>query len=65
MKQIKMLSSGKWAWTLTQQSKQVSKVDSQKYLAQHLDSFRLFFNIHIKAVLTQVNRIMGLLQKFH
>ena len=41
----------------------VSKADSQKYLRLHLDS-KLSFDIHIKTILTKVNRTIGLLQKF-
>ena len=38
-------------------------VNSQKYLDLHLDS-KLSFDIHIKSVLTKVNRTIGLLEKF-
>ena len=38
----------------------VSKADSQKHLGLHLDS-KLSFDIHIKTILTKVNRIIGLL----
>ena len=41
----------------------VSKADSQKHLGLHLDS-KLFFDIHIKIILTKVNRTIGLLPKF-
>ena len=41
----------------------VSKADSQKHLGLHLDS-KLSFDIHIKTILTKVNRIIGLLWKF-
>ena len=41
----------------------VSKVDSQKHLGLHLGS-KLSFEIHIKTVLTKVNRTIGLLRKF-
>ena len=41
----------------------VSKTNSQKHLGLHLDS-KLSFDIHIKTVLTKVNRTIGLLQKF-
>ena len=41
----------------------VSKADSPKYLSLHLDS-KLSFDIHIKTVLTKVNRIMALLRQF-
>ena len=36
---------------------------SQKHLGLHLDS-KLSFDIHIKTILTKVNRIIGLLWKF-
>ena len=41
----------------------VSKANSQKYLGLHLDS-KSFFDIHIKIILTKVNRTIGLLRKF-
>ena len=41
----------------------VSKADSQKHLGLHLDS-KLSFDIHIKTILTKVNRTIGLLRKF-
>ena len=41
----------------------VSKADSQKPLGLHLDSI-LSFDIHIKTILTKVNRTIGLLRKF-
>ena len=41
----------------------VSKANSQKHLGLHLDS-KLSFDIHIKTVLTKVNRTIGLLRKF-
>ena len=42
----------------------LSKANSQKQLGLHLDS-KLFFDIHIKTILTKVNRTIGLLRKFH
>ena len=42
---------------------QISKADSQKHLGLHLDS-KLIFGIHIKSILTKVDRTMGLLRKF-
>ena len=39
----------------------VSKADSQKQLGLHLD-LKLSFDIHIKIILTKVNRTVGLLQ---
>ena len=42
----------------------VNKADSQKHLGLHLDS-KLYFDIHIKAILTKVNRTLSLLRKFH
>ena len=36
---------------------------SQKHLGLHLDS-KLSFDIHIKTILTKVNRTIGLLRKF-
>ena len=41
----------------------ISKANSQKHLGLHLDS-KLFFDIHIKIILTKVNRTIGLLPKF-
>ena len=41
----------------------VSKTDSQNHLGLHLDS-KLSFHIHIKTILTKVNRTIGLLRKF-
>ena len=41
----------------------VSKADFQKHLGLHLDS-KLTFDIHIKTILTKVNRTIGLLRKF-
>ena len=41
----------------------VSKADSQKCLGLHLDS-KLSFDIHIKTILTKVNKTIGLLRKF-
>ena len=41
----------------------VSKVYSQKNLGLRLDS-KLSFEIYVKTILTKVNRIIGLLQKF-
>ena len=41
----------------------VSKADYQNYLGLHLDS-KLSFGIHIKTVLTKVNRTIDLLRKF-
>ena len=41
----------------------VSKADSQKHLGLHLDS-KLSFDIHIKTILTKVNRTIVLLRKF-
>ena len=41
----------------------VSKTDSQKHLSLHLGS-KLSFDIHIKTILTKVNRTIGLLRKF-
>ena len=41
----------------------VSKADSQKHLGMRLDS-KSFFDIHIKTILTKVNRTTGLLRKF-
>ena len=41
----------------------VNKADSQKHLGLHLDS-KLTFDIHIKTILTKVNRTMRLLRKF-
>ena len=41
----------------------VSKANSQKHLGLHLDS-KLSFDIHIKTILTKVNRTIGLLRKF-
>ena len=41
----------------------VSKADYQNYLGLHLDS-KLSFDIHIKTVLTKVNRTIDLLRKF-
>ena len=41
----------------------VSKADSQKHLGLHLGS-KLFFDIHIKTILSKVNRTIGLLRKF-
>ena len=42
----------------------VNKVDSQKHFDLHLD-LKLSFNIHIKTVLTKVNRTIDLLEKFN
>ena len=42
----------------------VTKADSQKHLGLHLDS-KLSFDIHIKTILTKVNRTIDLLWKFH
>ena len=39
----------------------VSKADSQKQLGLHLD-LKLSFDIHIKIILTKVNRTVGLLR---
>ena len=39
----------------------VSKADSQKQLGPHLD-LKLSFDIHIKIILTKVNRTVGLLR---
>ena len=41
----------------------ISKANSQKHLGLHLDS-KLFFDIHIKIILTKVNITIGLLRKF-
>ena len=41
----------------------VSKADYQNYLGLHLDS-KLSFDIHIKTVVTKVNRTIDLLRKF-
>ena len=41
----------------------VSKTNHQKHLGLHLDS-KLSFDIHIKIILTIVNRTIGLLRKF-
>ena len=41
----------------------VGKTDSQKHLGVHLDS-KLSLDIHVKTILTKVNRTIGLLQKF-
>ena len=41
----------------------VSEANSQKHLGLYLD-WKLFFHIHIKTVLTKVNKIIGLLRKF-
>ena len=38
----------------------VSTANSQKYLGLYLDS-KLYFSIHIKTILTKVNRTIGLL----
>ena len=42
----------------------VNKADSQKHLGLHLNS-KLYFDIHIKAILTKVNRTLSLLRRFH
>ena len=39
----------------------VSKADSQKHLGLHLDS-KLSFDIHIKIILTKMNRTIGKLR---
>ena len=41
----------------------VSKADSQKHLGLHLDS-KLSFDIHIKTILTKVNRTIDILRKY-
>ena len=41
----------------------ISKVDSQKDLGLHLVS-KLSFDMHIKTILTKVNRTIGLFQTF-
>ena len=41
----------------------VSKANSQKHLGLHLDS-KLSIDIHIKIILTKVNRTIGLLRTF-
>ena len=41
----------------------VSKAHSQNHLCLYLDS-KLFFDIHLKTVLTKVNKAIGLLRKF-
>ena len=41
----------------------VVKADSQKHLGLHLDS-KLIFEIHIKTILTKVDRTTGLSRKF-
>ena len=41
----------------------VSEADSQKHLGLHLDP-KLSFDIHIKTILTTVNRTIGLIRKF-
>ena len=41
----------------------VCKADSEKHLGLYLDS-KLSFDIHIKTILAEVNRTMGLLRKF-
>ena len=41
----------------------MSTSNSQKYLGLHLDS-KLYISIHIKTILTKVNRTIGLLRKF-
>ena len=41
----------------------VSKASSDKHLGPHLDS-KLYFDIHIKTILTKAKRTIGLLRKF-
>ena len=41
----------------------ISKAGSQKHLGLYLEDSKLFFDIHIKTILTKMNRTTRLLQK--